>query len=191
MIGWFLLLNFHWSAMNLKICLTYSILLIATVTFIASCTKGHCKKKSSFHAILENTTWVGEPENCIPKSDGTYSIVVVEKTDRKTAPDKFLFRHLTKLQKQKTFYTEEDVDGEPTVVFKVFEEFDGAIDTYYIVPDGESWLRVVSIDPDTDEWTIEFHLKMHIGTSPEPQNVTYGDTITFNQGEMKAVFRRG
>jgi hypothetical protein len=92
---------------------------------------------------------------------------------------------------KKIFQTEEDVEGEPTVVFKVFEEFDGAIDTYYIVPDGESWLRVVSVDPDTDEWTTAFHLKMLVDRENGPLNVTYGDTITFSQGEMKAVFRRG
>jgi hypothetical protein len=140
---------------------------------------------------LNDKSWRGEPDVCDANNYGTYNISILEETSKDIPPDKLAFIGLSNIAQTKTFITQEDVETEPRVVFSIYEEFDGPIDTYYIVPDGESWFRVVSIDPDTDEWTIEFHLKMHIGTSTEPQNVTYGDTITFSQGEMKAVFRRG
>ena len=165
--------------------------LAATCLILESCAKGRCKSKSTFSCLLENTAWNAEPEDCLLRNDDSYSIVVVEETEGNVPPDKLLFRHLDKAAGEKIFRTDEDVYGEPSAVFRVFEEFDGAIDNYYIVPDGESWLRIVSIDPESEEWTIQFHLKMAVDRPDGAHNVTYGDTITFSQGMMKAVFRKG
>lgn len=165
--------------------------MIAVAALITSCVKYHCKCRSTFSVLLNDQTWRGEPDVCDADNSGTYNISILEKTSKDIAPDKLAFVGLSKHVATKRFLSQEDVETEPRAVFSIYEEFDGAIDHYYIIPDGESWLRIASIDPDSDEWTIDFHLKMLVGRENGPLNVTYGDTITFSQGEMKAVFRKG
>lgn len=157
--------------------------MISMLLTLGACNRDSCRK-ATFEAYFNDTHWEGCVESFGPRDGDLYEILILESVKRKNSPDDLIIKGFP-LAKFKKVFTEQNIDSFPAITFEVVV-FDSVEDSYNPSTDGNSWMEIESIDPESREITMRLKLNMVVSRPGGPINTTYGDTIVLYDGRLIA-----